>query len=160
MFHRIRPQRPSNIWKYSTTDGKGAITRMVFAYDYWNPDPIFQDIGYFFVTRSTAAALAGADLTGYSLEDVPTVKSKDYDDSLSPREPEPVSWLKIHGEAGKDDFGIQLRAHLIVSERVLELLRRQGLQRAEVLEYDPDMRPPTMEQFMGEWEARAKGRGN
>ncbi len=157
-FHRINPQRPSNIWKYSVPDGKGGLTRIVFAYDYWNPDPIFQDIGYFFVTRSMAATMRAAGFTGFALEDVPTIKSKEYDETLNPPNPEPVCWLKVHGEHGKDDFALQLNAYLIVSDRALASLREHGLERAEVLGYDPEMRPPTMAEVRAKWESRLRGR--
>jgi hypothetical protein len=155
-FHRLQPTRPCNVWKHSTTDGAGRITRLVFAYDFWSPDPIFHDVPYQFVTRSMADVLATTSLTGYSLEDVPTIRSDEYDGSQALAEPEPVCWLKVHGHHGKDDFGMQNRAYLVVSDAALDHLRRKGLQRAEVLPYDPNRGIPTMEELVAELKGRTK----
>jgi hypothetical protein len=131
--------------------------RIVFAYDFWIPDPIFKDVRYFFVTRSMAARLIDTGLTGYSLEDVPTIKSDEYDERSNPPDPEPVCWFKVEGQHGKDDFGVQLK-ELVVSDRALALLREGGLQRAEVLSYDPDMKLGTMAEFWAERQNPVKGR--
>ena len=147
-YFRLKPERPSNIWQYSTVDDRGEIQKMVFAYDFWSNEPIFRDIRYFFVRRSVATALQEAGLTGFQCVEVPTIKSKQYDSSdHRDRDPEPVGWLQVTGRMAMDDFGLQGKAKLVVSERALGVLRNHGLVRCEVIEYDPNEVPPSTEDF-------------
>ncbi len=46
-------------------------------------------------------------------------------------------WLKVDGIPGKDDFGlIPAPLQLIVSERVIEVLKKAGLSKARVLPFE------------------------
>jgi hypothetical protein len=47
------------------------------------------------------------------------------------------SWLQITDRAGQDDFGLSTSGRLIVSERMMNLLKAFGLNHCEVSEYDP-----------------------
>jgi hypothetical protein len=44
-------------------------------------------------------------------------------------------WLKVLGEAGKDDFGISRDNQLIVSERALEILKPFGLSHCDMTDW-------------------------
>jgi hypothetical protein len=149
-FFRVWPQRPSNIWNYSRVEN-GVPLEVVFAYDFWSPDALFHDMGQYFVTRPLAHALNQSGLTGFSTTDVPTIKSKTYDETSARGEPQLVAWLKVHGRHGQDDFGIQNNAYLIVSERALALIRKAGFKEGRVLDYDPNHKPESMEEFWARW---------
>jgi hypothetical protein len=42
----------------------------------------------------------------------------------------PFAWLKVDGQAGRDDFGIAPDYRLVVSERVLDVLKPLGISNA------------------------------
>ena len=147
-FHHVRPERPCDIWSYSTLVERRFVN-MVFAYDFWSGEPLFVDVPHFFVRRSVADVLRKAALTGFEAIDVETIKSRDYnEESAQGRQPEPVCLLKVTGQAGADDFGLQCKVRLIVSDRALTLLREHGLVRARVEDHDPDYVPPSVEDFL------------
>jgi len=47
------------------------------------------------------------------------------------------SWLQITGRAGTDDFGLSSSGLLIVSERMMNLLKEFELKYCDVSGYDP-----------------------
>ena len=156
-YYKLLPQRPSNIWSYSDVDGTGTPRKIVFAYDFWSAEPIFQDISIFFVRRSIAHVLRCSELTGCSAQDVLTIRSREYRhfDALgapAPDEPEAVAWLRVYGRHGIDDFGLQHGA-LIASERAVSLLKNHGLTLCRVQKYDPDYLPEPLPESREEKEA-------
>lgn len=78
------------------------------------------------------------------------MKSPDFEGQPAQPDPEPVVRLDITGQHGADDFGIQ-HGYLVVSDSAFSLLRLNGLAQAEVFKYDPDPKPPTMDEF---WASR------
>jgi hypothetical protein len=120
----------------------------VFAYDFDTAEPIFKDTEYVFVTRSCGSKLVADGLTGFRLEDVETRRSREAEANGLVRNVEPVAWLHIDGEPGKDDFGMHQTMHLIVSERALLLLKELGMKDVEVFDYDPDYETPTLDQLI------------
>jgi hypothetical protein len=52
------------------------------------------------------------------------------------RPPPAFSWLQITGRAGKDDFGLSSSGYLIVSKRIVNLLKAFGLKYCEISEYE------------------------
>jgi len=147
-FHRIEPTRPGNVWQRSSfKPGTRDIERMVFSWDFWSGEPLFHDVPYLFVRRSVGEALANSGLTGFSLREVETGKSAEWDASAGHPEPEPVMQLEVHGQHGADDFGMQNKVDLVLSDRALDLLKAHGLRRSDLFPYEPERKPLTMEEF-------------
>ena len=154
-FFCLSPERPCDIWRYSVVGPNREFRRMVFAYDFWCDEPVFVDVPHYFVPRSVGRALTDRGLTGFTTVDVETIKSADYDDSQAGgKQPEPVSLLRVNGQAGVDDFGLQWRTRLIVSERGLEALRALGLKKCEVTDFEADEVPPSVEDFFRRLETK------
>lgn len=152
-FHRIAPQRPCNIWTYSDFEPGPAFPRrfrrMVFAYDFPTEDCLFNDVPYYFVTKEVGKLFSALGLSGASRQPVETRVSDMYVQSYgTPASVPEVEQLIVTGLAGNDDFGLQGRSTLIVSDRTLALLRQRGLTQAEVFPYDPAYRVPTIEELL------------
>jgi putative NADH-flavin reductase len=108
------------------------VTRLHYEFQGWLGDDLLTTFPVFVVTRRLAAALEQSRLTGFQLDDV-TISVGDTWRQLYPTRPAPqCRWLKVTGNAGTEDFGLTELAHLVASERALELLRGFTLQHCEV----------------------------
>jgi hypothetical protein len=122
---------------------------MVFAYDFPTEDCIFNDGMYYFVAKNVGSAISALGLSGASRQPVETRVSDTYTQSYgTPTWVPEVEQLIVTGAAGEDDFGLQGRVTLIVSDRALALLRQHGLAQAEIFPYDPSYRLPTLEEVL------------
>jgi hypothetical protein len=81
--------------------------------------------------------LIEARASGVEFGDVEVTKSGTYLDFYGDRPLPAFSWLQITGRAGTDDFGLSSSGYLIVSERIMNLLRAFALNHCEISEYDP-----------------------
>jgi hypothetical protein len=103
----------------------------------WLGDPLLEAVRNFIVTDRLKERLIEAHASGVAFGDVEVTKSGEFLDLYGDRPPPAFSWLKITGQAGKDDFGLSSSRHLIVSERMMNLLKAFGLKYCEISEYDP-----------------------
>lgn len=99
-----------------------AVTKLHFIFQGWLGDHLLSSNPCFLVSENLGASLTQQGLSGFQLTD--------FEFSLAPgfRIKEGASlprfrWLKVHGRAEVDDFGISKTSHLVVSERALNVLR-------------------------------------
>lgn len=152
-FHRIAPQRPCDIWTYSEFEPGPAyprrFRRVVFAYDFPTKDCLFNDSPYYFIISEAGSALSALGLSGAGRQPVETRVSDAYTQSYgTPTWVPEVEQLIVTGSAGEDDFGLQGRVTLIVSDRALALLRQHGLAHAQIFPYDPAYHLPTLDELL------------
>ncbi|MCL9861777.1 hypothetical protein MX031_23950, partial [Ralstonia solanacearum] len=81
-------------------------------------------------TQATSDALKQSDVTGVQFVEVEISASDEFRELYPNRELPSFLWLKISGEPGKDDFGTASDLRLVVSEKVLDILRSFGLEHA------------------------------
>jgi hypothetical protein len=91
----------------------------------------------FIVTDHLKERLIEARASGVAYSDVEVMKSGIFLDMNGDRPLPAFSWLQITDRAGQDDFGLSTSGRLIVSERMMNLLKAFGLNHCEVSEYDP-----------------------
>jgi hypothetical protein len=84
------------------------------------------------VTERLGHEIERAKLTGVELDDVEVTASEQFRDFYPDRQLPKFVWLKVVGKPHEDDFGMGPGLFLVTSERTLELLRRFGIQNAEV----------------------------
>ncbi len=95
-------------------------------------------LGYFIVTDRLKSKIEKEGFSGYEFGKAKTSKSQEYKLSLArrPREFPPVChWLKVTGKAGTDDFGIYEKTTLVVSDKVLAVLKSAAIEHCEVEEF-------------------------
>ncbi len=131
--------RPFDIWRSSINDGKGNLTKIVFEYDLPTKDSIFNQSNYFFVTNPLADDLKSQGLSGFDLRPVITSYSEKFPEI---KNLPPVWQLLLNGEHGKDDFGLISPIALIISERVVSLLKKHGSYDVQFFDYDPNYKRP------------------
>lgn len=76
--------------------------------------------------------------SGVTFGDVEVTKSGVFEDMHPNRILPPFSWLQVTGRPGKNDFGISTSGDLVVSERIMELLKAFGLNHCEVAKFNPN----------------------
>ena len=113
------------------------IEKLNYEFDVWLGDPLLEALCTFIVTDALKEALIEARASGVAFGDVEVTKSGIFLDMNGDRPLPAFSWLQITGRAGKDDFGLSSSRRLVVSERMMNLLKAFGLNHCEVSEYDP-----------------------
>ena len=113
-----------------------AVTRLHYQLDGWLGDAILESFPAFIVTVDARDALEGLGSTGVEFAEVEVTTSDTFEELHPGRELPDFVWLKPKGEAGRDDFGVASDGRLVVSERVLGVLRDRGLSNALVEPFD------------------------
>jgi hypothetical protein len=105
-------------------------------------DAILESFPCFIVRVELAQAIEQAGLTGARLAEVETGPSDQYR-LLFPEKTFPeFRWMQIDGRVGADDFAVDTKSILVVSERALEL-RRFSLNHAEIRDFAASGEAPT-----------------
>jgi hypothetical protein len=99
-----------------------------------NADDLQENFPCFIVTEHLAAALADAGFSGYSFDTVKITRSSNFKAMFPDKLPQSFVWLKVHGIANRDDFGIGGDYRLVVSSRALEFLKKYSIGGCIVME--------------------------
>ena len=113
------------------------LEKFNYEFDVWLGDPLLEAVRNFIVTDRLKERWIEAHATGVAFGDVEVTKSGEFLDLYGDRPLPSFSWLQITGRAGKDDFGLSPSGDLIVSERIINLLKEFGLKYCDVSEYGP-----------------------
>jgi hypothetical protein len=108
------------------------VSKLHYQFDGWQGDEIVESFPCFLVTESLSDRLAQGALAGIEFADAEVSVSDQFRDAhpgmVLPR----FIWLKVSGEAGKDDFGIGPDSKMVVSERALLVIRATAPQWLDV----------------------------
>jgi hypothetical protein len=113
------------------------IEKFNYEFDTWLGDSLLEALCTFIVTDRLKECLMDAHASGVAFGDVEVTKSEIYLDLYGERPLPAFSWLRIIGQAGKDDFGLSRSCRLVVSERMMNLLKSFELKHCDVSDYDP-----------------------
>lgn len=116
------------------------ITRFNYEFAGWLGDPLLEAVACFIVTEPLKDKIAALHPTGVSFGTVEVSKSGEFEDLHPGRQLPNFVWLQITGKAGEDDFGLSVRHSLVVSERVLEVLRQEGMSHCAIAEFNAGLR--------------------
>jgi hypothetical protein len=103
----------------------------------WLGDYLLESTPCFIVAEPLANELQRAGLTGFRLDEAEVTKSEQFQELSPARELPRFLWLKVEGEPGKADFGLDPALRLVVSERALEVLKRGGVSHATIVVAEP-----------------------
>lgn len=110
------------------------LKRFNYEFSGWLGDSLLTTVACFIVTQQLSEKLTAGGFTGFSLGTVEITKSNEFME-LYPEKVLPCFvWLKVHGKAGVDDFGIATdrKFRLVISERVLDILKESTLNHCEI----------------------------
>jgi hypothetical protein len=107
------------------------VSRLHYEVDDWLGDALLAGFPCFIVTMEAKQALEALGTTGITFDSVEITVSGVFEDLHGEdMELPPFAWMKVHGEAGRDDFGLGPDLRLVVSERVLDTLSALGIAHA------------------------------
>lgn len=102
----------------------------------WLGDVLLESFPCYIATLNAVEELQRFPVTGVQFDDVVITKSSQFDE-LYPRRILPeFRWLKVHGKAGLQDFGLTGAFRLVVSDRVLNSLKALGISNAIVENFE------------------------
>ena len=103
------------------------VSRLHYVFSGWSGDVLLTSFPCFIVTEDAMKKLVEIGATGARFADVEVTTTypfrEFYPDTKLPR----FAWLQVTGQAGRDDFGLARKIRLVVSERVLDALKRLQL---------------------------------
>lgn len=113
------------------------VEHLHYEFDGWLGDDILQTSPCcYIITDRIKQAISKVANSGYAFAEVEISKSEQFRDIYPDRELPSFSWLKVFGQAAKDDFGVSADKCLVVSERVLEAIRQNGqLENCDIAEF-------------------------
>jgi len=111
------------------------ITHFNYEFAGWLGDPLLEAVACFIVTEPLKDRIAALHPTGVSFGTVEVSKSGEFEDLHPGRQLPIFVWLQVTGEAGEDDFGLSAMHNLVVSERVLEVLRQEGMSHCAIADF-------------------------
>lgn len=126
-FRRLMPEVPGELGdqtRLDVTTHPPRVDVLHLEFTNWLGDDLVAAFPCFAVTRRLADALRLSGFTGYELASMVRTVNPDQQ-AFQPGVAVPeFERLVLTGRAGEDDFGIDPRHHLVVSERCWNLLRR------------------------------------
>ncbi|TPI47419.1 hypothetical protein FJW05_10570 [Mesorhizobium sp. B2-9-1] len=112
------------------------VTQLHYEVEGWFGDVIVTTFPCFLVTEETQHALQKMGFSGATFAAAEVTISEDCQEDQPGLQLPLFVWLKVHGKAGHDDFGIAADYRLVISKRVLDLLESLGIPFAVVEPYD------------------------
>jgi hypothetical protein len=108
------------------------VLHLHYDFDVWLGDDLVAAFPCFLVTERLAHELRASGLTGYELKSVELSKSDLFQDLYPGLDLPTFVWLDVNGSPGVDDFGVDKQGRLIVSDRALDILRRNNFRHCDV----------------------------
>ena len=139
-YYALEPEVAGGFGPHSIVDPKvrpPRVTKFNYEFDVWLGDPLLEAVGCFIVTESLKKMIAAMHATGVSFGTVEVSRSGEFEDLYPKRQLPVFVWLKVLGKAGRDDFGSSPTHGLVVSDRILKLLKKEGMSHGGITEFDP-----------------------
>lgn len=97
------------------------VSELHFEFGGWHGDALVTSFPCFLVTEEAKRGLLAIGITGATFADAVVTISEDFHLVQPDVELPPFVWLKVDGEAGRDDFGINQELYLVISERAFDV---------------------------------------
>ncbi|MGD1318737.1 hypothetical protein [Chryseobacterium sp. 2R14A] len=135
MYKLIEPEVAGSLGKETELDNSvfpPDVKKLNYEFDGWLGDDILESFPCYIVTESLRETLEGNKFTGVSFHEVIISKSETFSELYPDRELPEFYWLKISGEAFKDDFFITEENILAISERAYFVLQNYNINNADI----------------------------
>jgi len=138
MYHVLEPEvagglGPRTVMGASTHPP--VVSKLHYQLDGWLGDELLESFPCFVVTENMRTLIETCEPTGCSFDVVELSVSEQFMELYGNRIIPNFWWLKINGKAGHDDFGISNQNELVVSERVVRIMREAQLDNCDIDEY-------------------------
>ena len=130
MFYYIDPEVAGSFGEKSIIDSSfhpPKVLKMHYEFDGWMGGELLEYFSSYIVSENLKNILINSELTGATIVDAIVSKSSNFEESnpeiLLPK----FYWLQVTGKAGVDDIGISNDYRLVVSKKILKLLKAVDL---------------------------------
>ncbi len=130
-YYRLSPEVAGGLGEDTIMDRTHVppiVSRLHYVFDGWLGDDIVESYPCFIVTGAVAERLQQSNANGFTLREVEVSTSDEFKDQSVSRDLPIFRWLDVTGIPGKDDFGLDTDGRLVVSDRVLTILREEHLE--------------------------------
>ena len=111
------------------------VKRFHYEFNVWLGDPILEAVCCYIVTESLRNQILSLEAVGVSFGPVEVSTTYPFHEVSKNRELPAFVWLQVNGRAGLDDFGYSLAHTLVVSDRILNILRDAGMKHCDVADF-------------------------
>ena len=111
------------------------VKRLHYELEGWLGDDLVQSFPCYLVTKKLQATLTAIHPTGLSFAVADVSASETFKDLNQEVKFPALTWLKVDGAPGKDDFGLTTDARLVVSDHVLQQMQTTQLSHCDVVEF-------------------------
>ena len=133
-YFQLEPEVSGELGKKTIMDNSThppKIENLEFLFKGWLGDCLIECFPVFLITEKVVQKLTDNKVSGFSLKKAEIRKDHPFDE-IHPNLILPkFVWIDINGTAKKSDFGIENNS-LIVSRKVLEILKSEGLNHCEI----------------------------
>ncbi|WP_246679558.1 hypothetical protein [Mesorhizobium sp. B2-3-5] len=112
------------------------VSKLIYRVEGWFGDALVTSFPCFLVVEEAKRGLLAIGVTGATFAHAEITTSEEFHE-LQPDVKLPLFvWLKVDGRAGHDDFGINQKLNLVISERAFDVLDELGLPSASIKRVD------------------------
>ena len=108
------------------------IKILEYQFSGWSGDDLLTSFPCFIVSERLAKEIESSNLTGYEMAPVEITKSDEFTEFFPNTELPNFKWLKIKGTINKNDFAINDKLRLVVTDAAYKLLNKFNLNECEV----------------------------
>jgi hypothetical protein len=138
-YFEIQPDVAGGLGEHTVMDRSGhrpIVSRLHYEIDGWFGDSLLRTSPCYILTVDGQKALEALGATGITFDSVEVTTSGQFEDFHGDMKLPPFVWMKVDGEAGRDDFWMTEGVQLVVSERALEVLKALGVPGALIEPFD------------------------
>jgi hypothetical protein len=118
-----------------TTAHPPTVTKLHFEVSGWLGDDIVQSFPCYLVSEELKARLNVIKSSGVIFAYAEVTQSDDFQEISESRKLPRLSWMKVTGRPGSDDFGLTADARLVVSHRILDEIKEFHIDHCDVKEF-------------------------
>ncbi len=111
------------------------VAKLHFEVDAWLGDDIVQSFPCYLVSEALKVRLEAMKPSGVAFASAEVTASDNFEELKHGRELPNLSWMKVSGVPGSDDFGLTSDARLVVSDRVLSEMKHLQIDHCEVKKF-------------------------
>jgi hypothetical protein len=121
---------------FERTPGKPPVVhKLHYHFEGWLGDELLESAPCFIATQALSDLIKKAHLTGAEFDTLEVSTAENFQELTPELQLPGFVWLKVHGVAGRDDFGIASDCRLVISKRALDLLQTSNISQAQICEY-------------------------
>lgn len=137
-YYVVKPEVAGGWGEHTEVDNSvypPLVIKLHYEFDGWLGDALLESFPCYIVRKDVSTRIRDIGATGARFDGVEVSTSEQFKELYPGLQLPPFVWLRPEGRAGQDDFSLVPDKGLVVSERVLNLLRSVGVSHASVYQY-------------------------